>query len=125
MIDNIKYDERGLVQAISQDAKTGAVLIAAYANEEALRLTFEKRLAHYYSRSRKKIWMKGEESGNVQRIVEIRHDCDRDSVLYIVEQEGAACHTGSFSCFGVPQEISGAEASSEYGLNFKTKEGAR
>ncbi len=95
----LKFNRDGLIPVIAQDVKTKEVLMLAYANEEALRKTFETGYAHYYSRSRKKLWKKGEESGNVQRIVEIRVDCDEDAILYIVEQKGVACHTGNYSCF--------------------------
>jgi len=95
----IKFDERGLVPVVVQDAKTKEVLMLAYANEEALRKTFETGYAHYWSRSRKKLWMKGETSGNVQKVVEVRIDCDNDAILYVVEQKGVACHTGNYSCF--------------------------
>ena len=95
----IKFDERGLVPVVVQDAKTKEVLMLAYANEEALRKTFETGYAHYWSRSRRKLWMKGETSGNVQKVVEVRIDCDNDAILYIVEQKGVACHTGNYSCF--------------------------
>ncbi len=95
----IKFDERGLVPVIVQDAKTKEVLMLAYANREALKKTFETGYAHYWSRSRKKLWMKGETSGNVQKVVEVRIDCDNDAILYLVEQKGVACHTGNYSCF--------------------------
>ena len=95
----IKFDERGLVPVVVQDVKTKEVLMLAYANEEALRKTFETGYAHYWSRSRKKLWMKGETSGNVQKVVEVRIDCDNDAILYVVEQKGVACHTGNYSCF--------------------------
>ena len=88
----------GLIPVVVQDVG-GEVLMLAYANEEAIRKTLETGYAHYYSRSRNKLWMKGETSGNVQRIVEVRVDCDCDSLLYIVEQKGNACHTGNRSCF--------------------------
>ncbi len=95
----IKFDERGLVPVVVQDVKTKEVLMLAYANEEALKKTFETGYAHYWSRSRKKLWMKGETSGNVQKVVEVRIDCDNDAILYLVEQRGVACHTGNYSCF--------------------------
>jgi len=95
----LKFNEDGLIPVVVQDAKTKEVLMLAYANKEALRKTFETGFAHYFSRSRKKLWMKGEESGNVQRVIEIRVDCDEDALLYIVEQKGVACHTGNYSCF--------------------------
>jgi phosphoribosyl-AMP cyclohydrolase len=89
----------GLVPVIVQDAKSREVLMMAYANDEAVRLTKETGYAHYYSRSRKKLWKKGEESGHFQKIVSILTDCDEDCLLYLVEQQGAACHTGFESCF--------------------------
>lgn len=89
----------GLLSVIVQDAVTKEVLMFAYMNEEAFHKTLETGLAHYYSRSRQKLWKKGEESGHVQRVKEIRIDCDRDCLLLLVEQETAACHTGYVSCF--------------------------
>ncbi len=89
----------GLVPVIVQDCRTREVLMLAYANGEALELTRKTGYAHYYSRSRDRLWKKGEESGHVQRVVQILTDCDADAVLYLVEQHGAACHTGHMSCF--------------------------
>jgi phosphoribosyl-AMP cyclohydrolase len=90
----------GLVPVIAQDAASGEVLMLAYTNAETWRLTLETGVAHYWSRSRNKIWKKGESSGNIQRVREIRIDCDADCVLLKVEQVGdAACHTGYRSCF--------------------------
>jgi phosphoribosyl-AMP cyclohydrolase len=89
----------GLIPVIVQDATSYEVLMMAYANKEAINLTQETGLAHYYSRSRKKLWKKGEESGHFQKVVKILIDCDEDCLLYQVEQEGAACHTGYASCF--------------------------
>lgn len=96
-----KFDAAGLVTAIAQDATSRRVLMLAHMNEEALRLTLESGVAHYFSRSRGKIWKKGESSGELQRVVELRVDCDQDAVLLMVEQmgRGAACHTGRESCF--------------------------
>jgi phosphoribosyl-AMP cyclohydrolase len=92
--------DHGLIPVVVQDFATGEVLMVAYANQEAIRLTKETGYGHYYSRSRKKIWKKGEESGHVQRVVRILVDCDEDTLLYQVEQVGgAACHTGHRSCF--------------------------
>ena len=96
---NLKFNRDGLIPVIVQDVNTKEVLMLAYANEEAIRKTIETGYAHYWSRSRRKIWKKGETSGNVQKIVEIRVDCDCDALLYIVEQKGVACHTGNYSCF--------------------------
>lgn len=98
-IEKIKFGENGLIPVVVQDSKTREVLMLAYANKIALKKTVETGLAHYWSRSRGKIWMKGETSGNVQRIVEIRVDCDNDAILYVVEQKGVACHTGNKTCF--------------------------
>jgi len=88
-----------LIPAIAQDAKTGEVLMLAYMNDEALAKTRETGTAHYWSRSRKKLWLKGESSGHFQKVVEIRIDCDEDAILLLIEQEGGACHTGYRSCF--------------------------
>jgi len=96
---NLRFNEKGLIPVVVQDAKTKEVLMLAYANREALELTLKTGYAHYYSRSRGKLWKKGEESGNFQRVVEIRVDCDEDTLLYLVEQKGVACHTGNYSCF--------------------------
>ncbi len=91
--------DKGLIHAIAQDYETGEVLMLAHMNEEALRLTIETGKAHYWSRSRNKLWRKGEISGNEQLIKEILIDCDGDSVLLKVKQIGGACHTGYRSCF--------------------------
>jgi phosphoribosyl-AMP cyclohydrolase len=88
-----------LLPAVAQDADTGEVLMLAYVSPEALDRTRETGLAHYYSRSREELWQKGATSGHVQRVEEVRVDCDGDAVLYLVEQEGGACHTGFRSCF--------------------------
>ncbi len=96
---DIKFDERGLICAIAQDAESGDVLMQAYMNEEALEKTLETGYAHYWSRSRKCLWKKGETSGHVQKVKGITFDCDKDCVLLQIEQVGAACHTGSRSCF--------------------------
>jgi phosphoribosyl-ATP pyrophosphohydrolase/phosphoribosyl-AMP cyclohydrolase len=95
----VKFDERGLVPVIAQDVESGQVLMLAYANAEALRLTADSGRAHYFSRSRQKLWRKGDESGNVQFVSAVALDCDGDAVLYRVRQEGPACHTGARSCF--------------------------
>ncbi len=84
---------------VVQDAKTRDVLMVAYANREAVEKTVETGFAHYYSRSRKALWMKGKTSGHVQKVRKIMIDCDEDTLLYIVEQSGVACHTGNWSCF--------------------------
>ena len=99
MSEEIHFDERDLVPVIAQDAKTGAVLTLAYANREAVERTLSSGEAHYYSRSRGELWRKGLSSGNTQRVVEVRLDCDGDALLYRVEPRGPACHTGEESCF--------------------------
>lgn len=99
-LDRIKWTEDGLVPAIAQEAGSGQVLMMAWMNRESLRLTAAEGRAVYWSRSRGKLWRKGEESGNVQRVHEIRTDCDNDVVLLTVEQVGGiACHTGRHHCF--------------------------
>jgi phosphoribosyl-AMP cyclohydrolase len=94
-----KFDEHGLVAAIAQDADTGEVLMLAWMNAEALEQTLTSGRAVYWSRSRNKLWRKGDESGHEQHVVEVRVDCDQDAVLLKVKQTGAACHTGRRSCF--------------------------
>ena len=98
MLD-IKWDERGLIPAIVQDATTAQVLMLAYMNAEALRLTLDTGEAHFWSRSRRELWHKGATSGHVQRVREVRVDCDADTILLLVDPAGPACHTGEVSCF--------------------------
>ena len=102
-LDKIKYDDKGLVPVIAQEQSTGDVLMFAWMNREALQLTAELKRAVYFSRSRNKLWFKGEESGHMQTVHDIRIDCDSDVVLLKVTQEGhdpgIACHTGRHSCF--------------------------
>lgn len=98
-IPEIKYNEKGLVPAIAQDLKTGEVLMLAWMNEEALALTLSTGKAHYFSRSRGKLWLKGETSGNIQQVRSVRYDCDGDTILLGVEPAGPACHTGERTCF--------------------------
>ncbi len=99
-LKKIKFDENGLIPAIAQDYKTGEVLMIAYMNKEALLKTIKTKKVHYFSRSRKKLWLKGEQSGNIQKVKEIYIDCDNDALLIKIEQKGgAACHTGFRSCF--------------------------
>lgn len=93
------FDENESLPAIAQDVDSGEILMLAYVTREALERTQETELAHYYSRSRDELWQKGETSGHVQHVEEIRIDCDGDAILYLVEQEGGACHTGYQSCF--------------------------
>ncbi|GAB4521303.1 MAG: hypothetical protein Kow0047_32310 [Anaerolineae bacterium] len=98
-IDAVRFDDRGLVPAIVQDAATGEVLTLAYMNEESLKLTLETGETWFWSRSRRELWHKGATSGNTQRVVELRLDCDGDAILVRVEPKGPACHTGAASCF--------------------------
>lgn len=99
-LDQIAWNTDGLVPAIAQDAETGRILMVAWMNREALKLTVNENRAVYWSRSRQKLWRKGEESGNVQRLKELRLDCDNDVITMQVEQLGGiACHTGRASCF--------------------------
>ena len=99
-LNKVNWSEEGLVCAIAQDAASGRVLMVAWMNREALKLTCQKKEAVYWSRSRKKLWHKGEESGHIQKVMEIRLDCDSDALLLQIEQQGGiACHTGRASCF--------------------------
>ncbi len=98
-LNQLKFDQNGLIPAIVQDATDGQVLTLAYMNRESLRLTLETGLTHFYSRSRQRIWQKGEESGHVQQVREIYVDCDEDALVVKAEQVVAACHTGRRSCF--------------------------
>jgi len=99
-LDAVRWQQDGLVPAIAQDAVTGRVLTLAWMNREALLTTVRTSEAHYWSRSRRALWRKGEQSGHVQRVREIRLDCDNDAILVVVEQEGGiACHTGRETCF--------------------------
>ncbi|MCU4741175.1 phosphoribosyl-AMP cyclohydrolase [Halobacteria archaeon AArc-m2/3/4] len=96
---DVAFGEDGLVPAIAQDAETGEVLMLAYVSPEALERTRETGVAHYYSRSRDELWQKGKTSGHTQQVEDVRVDCDADTLLYLVDQEGGACHTGHRSCF--------------------------
>jgi phosphoribosyl-AMP cyclohydrolase len=98
-LDALKFDERGLIPLVVQDAENGDVLMLAWANREALERTLAEGRMVYWSRSRTELWRKGDTSGHVQHLVEIRADCDEDVLLARVHQEGAACHTGERSCF--------------------------
>lgn len=95
----IIWDANGLVPAIVQDARTRQVLMVAYMNAESLGKTLETGTVHFWSRRRRKLWMKGETSGHIQKVCEIRYDCDGDSILLLVDPQGPACHTGEVSCF--------------------------
>ncbi len=95
----VKFNDAGLVPVIAQDAKNGEVLMMAWMNRETLQKTVETGLMHYWSRSRRKVWLKGETSGHTQKVKEIRFDCDADTLLVKIEQKGGACHEGYRSCF--------------------------
>lgn len=99
LLENIKYNNDGLVPVIAQDYYTNQVLMLAWMNKESLELTIEKRLMTYYSRSRRKLWLKGETSGHFQELKSLSIDCDGDTLLAKIVQTGAACHTGEYSCF--------------------------
>lgn len=101
-VSTLKFDEKGLIPAIVADAVTKRVLTLAYMNEESLRISMEEKRTCFWSRSRQELWRKGETSGNVQHIVSITADCDRDALLVLVEPEGPACHLGTASCFEYP-----------------------
>lgn len=110
-LNELVWDDNGLIPAIAQDAETGEVLMVAWMNREALQLTAEGGQAIYWSRSRRKLWRKGEESGHTQKVLEIRTDCDNDVILLKVEQIGGiACHTGRKSCFFQKLDASGWQA---------------
>ena len=101
-IDELKFDEKGLIPAIVVDAVSKQVLTLAYMNRESLQITMEKELTCFFSRSRQQLWLKGEHSGNIQHVVSITADCDKDALQVLVEPEGPACHLGNKSCFSFP-----------------------
>ena len=101
-IDELKFDEKGLIPAVVVDAHSKKVLTVAYMNRESLKISIDKELTCFYSRSRDELWLKGETSGNYQHIVSITADCDKDALTVVVEKEGPACHTGTDSCFTNP-----------------------
>ena len=98
-IPELKYNEAGLIPCIVQSADSGDVLMMAWMNAETVRLTLEQRTTWFYSRSRQELWHKGETSGNTQELVELRYDCDADTLLALVHEAGPACHTGNATCF--------------------------
>ena len=98
-LDKLRFDERGLIPAIIVDYKSKQVLTLAYMSRESLEISLERRLTCFWSRSRQKLWLKGETSGNYQHIVSVTSDCDDDALLIEVNPDGPACHTGTFSCF--------------------------
>ncbi len=112
-LEGLRFDEKGLIPAVIQDADSGTVLMLAYMNKESLALTLETGQTHFWSRSRNSIWHKGETSGHVQKVRNLSFDCDADALLVRVEQTGVACHTGTYSCFSTPVD---ATAESHTGL---------
>ena len=119
-IDELKFDVNGLIPAVVVDSITKKVLTVAYMNKESLKISMEKGLTCFYSRSRKELWLKGETSGNYQHIVSITADCDNDALVVVVEKDGPACHTGTDSCFTKPvyqsEELSEFSLEGLYGL---------
>ena len=101
-LSELKFDEKGLIPAVVQDADTKQVLMVAWMNRESLALTIEKKLACFFSRSRNELWLKGDTSGNYQHVVSVTADCDRDTLLVLVHPDGPACHLGTRSCFEYP-----------------------
>ena len=114
-IDELKFDEKGLIPAIVVDSITKKVLTLAYMNKESLKITMEKGLTCFYSRSRKELWLKGETSGNYQHVVSITADCDNDALVVVVEPDGPACHTGATTCFHNP--VFESDERSEFSLS--------
>mgnify|MGYP000433111932 FL=1 len=98
-LSGIKFNKDGLIPVIAQCVQSGTVLMMAWMNEEALKKTIDTNDMYYFSRSRQKLWQKGETSGHFQKLIELRLDCDNDTILALIEQTGAACHTGTKSCF--------------------------
>ena len=99
LIESVAFDAQGLVPVIAQDSTSGQVLMLAWMNRQALELTLETRRGTYFSRSRSRIWVKGDESGNVQEVISLSLDCDGDAIVMSVQQHGPACHTGAVTCF--------------------------
>ena len=121
-IDELKFDEKGLIPAIVVDAESGKVLTLAYMNQESLKISLEKGLTCFWSRSRQELWLKGETSGNYQHIVSITADCDKDALVVMVKKDGPACHLGTDSCFTQELYTSGKEPFSPEGLYALLKE---
>ena len=114
-IDELKFDENGLIPAVVVDSISHKVLTVAYMNKECLKISIEKELTCFYSRSRKELWLKGETSGNYQHIVSITADCDNDALVIVVEKDGPACHTGTDSCF--TKEVFKSENRGEFSMD--------
>lgn len=115
-INELRFDSAGLIPAVVADARTGRVLMLAYMNRESLGITLEKKLACFYSRSRRELWLKGETSGNFQHVVSVTADCDRDALLVKVIPDGPACHLGTVSCFEYPLY---ADPDAEAGFSYE------
>ena len=124
-IEELKFDEKGLIPAIVVDAVTKQVLTLAYMNRESLQISIEKELTCFYSRSRHQLWLKGETSGNYQHIVSITADCDKDALVVIVEPDGPACHLGTTSCFHNPVYRSDARQEFSYQALFELIRGRK
>lgn len=124
-INQLKFDEKGLIPAVVVDAWTKKVLTVAYMNRESLEISMEKGLTCFYSRSRQELWLKGETSGNYQHIVSITSDCDNDALVVVVEKDGPACHTGTDSCF--TKEVYQSKQLREFTVNglYKLLEGRK
>ena len=123
--DDLKFDEKGLIPAIVYDARTKQILTLAYMNRESLGISLESGLTCFYSRSRQKLWVKGETSGNRQHIVSVTADCDRDALAVAVIPDGPACHLGTVSCFEYPLYVSGAENEFSYEGLFELIKGRK
>ena len=124
-IDELKFDEQGLIPAIVVDAVSKRVLTLAYTNRESLAISMEKELTCFWSRSRQKLWLKGETSGNYQHIVSITADCDKDALMVLVEPDGPACHLGTTSCFENPVFESEERHEFSYEQLFRLIEGRK
>ena len=118
-VKSLKFDDKGLIPVIVVDSISKKVLTLAYMNEESLKITMEKKLACFYSRSRNELWLKGETSGNYQHVVSITADCDYDALVMVVEKDGPACHTGSDSCF--TNEVFESDELNEFSLSSLVK----
>lgn len=116
IVDDIKFDEKGLIPAIVQDNISKEVLTLAYMNQESLQKSIETNETWFYSRSRMELWHKGATSGNTQKIVEMRYDCDKDAILVLVEPAGPACHTGKYSCFNEQITSENVKKSDRYSI---------
>ena len=123
--ETLVYDARGLIPCIGQEAETGEVLMMAWMNKNSLAETLATGRICYWSRSRRSLWRKGDTSGHIQKLIELRYDCDADTILVLVDQSGAACHEGTRSCFTRRLEIDGRTSEAETAYPTKTDESAR